>query len=160
MTASNDLAFIDQQKSYIVEMTFSPYAWDRATHSPREWSITDFPPSPRSIIPDEPGVYAFIVEPDMFSLAPANGLLYIGKATSLRSRISEYINTIGKDFNKAPRAHTWVMINRWNGHLKYYYTTTSTVEEAESLEDEMIMAFTPKYNKAVDAETGRTKRAF
>jgi len=153
----NDLAF---QNSFEVTMKFCPEAWLSAQHSPRTWEVKDFPPNPRSSIPRRPGVYIFVVSPDIFNFDPSMGLFYIGKATNLYSRIASYIGEIGKDFKISYRPHIWRMINQWNGHLKYYYTTTIDVAEAEMLEDEMKNAFRPPFNKQYDAETSRIERAF
>ena len=75
-------------------------------------------------------------------------------------RISAYISEIGKDFKNTRRPHIWKMINRWDGHLKYYFTVTENVEEAEDLEDKMLTAFMPYFNRSYEAETSRNRRAF
>jgi len=154
-----DLAYMQQHH---VQMFYYPQSWARATDNRSiTWNSVSFPPSPRRIIPNNPGVYAFVVEPNMFNLQPANGLFYIGKATSLYDRIGAYITDNNADYDSSyTRAHIWMMLNQWSGHLKYYYTETSTVAEAEELEDQMIIAFKPPYNKKLDAQTGRAVRAF
>ncbi|MEY8214916.1 MAG: GIY-YIG nuclease family protein [Colwellia sp.] len=152
-----DLAFVE---SHFVQMMFYPGAWVNSQSSTRAWINVDFPPNPRSGIPAESGVYAFVVEPNLFSLAPASGLFYIGKATNLYQRIGAYIGELNKAFSSSKRPHIWKMLNQWNGHFKYYYTTTSNVSMAEDLEEEMLKAFRPPYNKQYDAETSQTMRAF
>lgn len=152
-----DLAFVESHK---VQMMFYPDAWDNAKHKDMEWIDVDFPPNPRSDIPDRPGVYAFVVEPCLFSLTPANGLFYVGKATSLYRRIGAYISELTKDFSDTRRPHIWKMLNQWNNRFKYYYSITTDVAEAEELEDEMLKALRPPFNKQYDAETSRVMRAF
>lgn len=154
-----DLAYMNQHH---VSMFYYPGSWGRATDSPNIiWNSVDFPPNPKRIIPQVPGVYAFVVEPNMFNFGPSNGLFYIGKATNLYERVGAYITDDNADYDSPySRAHIWMMLNQWSGHLKYYYTETSTVDEAEDLEDQMIIAFKPPYNKKLDAETGRAVRAF
>jgi len=153
----NDLAI---EQSHRVKMIFYPTAWASATNSNHNWTITNFPPNPRNIIPHSPGVYAFVVEPELFDFSASSGLFYVGKATNLYERIGAYISEIGKDFSKVRRPHIWTMINRWDGHLKYYFTETATVNEAEDLEDEMISAFRPFFNRAFEAEVSNRMRAF
>jgi hypothetical protein len=152
-----DLAFIE---SHYIKMMFLPTAWDNAENIDLEWININFPPLPRSSIPKEPGVYAFVVEPSLFSLEPASGLFYIGKATNLYNRISAYIGEQSKDFSRTTRPHIWRMLNQWKGHLKYYYSITNTVEEAENIEELMIKALRPHFNKQYDAETSQVMRAF
>ena len=153
----HDLAFI---KSHAVSMIFYPIAWVSAQNRSCIWEDKDFPPRQRNSIPSNPGVYAFVVTPDIFDLDSSSGLFYIGKATNLYSRIGSYISEIGADFKSSSRPRIWTMVNQWNGHLKYYYTITETVAEAEILEKELLKAFRPPFNKQYDAETSREMRAF
>ena len=158
-----DIAF---QKDHVVEMMFYPNAWlsarDWLTAQNKSclWNVENFPPTTRSAIPHSPGVYVFVVTPNIFNLEHACGLFYIGKATNLYSRISPYIAEIGKRFKESKRPHIWKMVNLWDGHLKYHYMATRDVAEAEELEAEMIKAFRPYFNKQYDAETSQFMRAF
>lgn len=153
----NDLAIIE---SHEIKVMFYPQAWVDSENYSLDWEVTDFPPEPRNSIPQSAGVYAFVVEPDLFSLSPANGLFYIGKATNLYQRIGAYISELSKNFERSTRPHIWKMLNRWNGHFKYYYTTTDNVEQAEHFEETMLKALRPPFNKQYDAETSQVMRAF
>lgn len=152
----NDLAIT---KDYIIDMYYDPRKWSQI-NSTITWQVEDFPPTVRSSIPRQSGVYAFVLKPDIFNFDVIAGLLYVGKATQLYSRIASYISEIDKNHLISTRPNIWKMINKWNGHLKYYYTITNTVEEAEALEDEMIDAFVPYFNKSYNAETSQNWRAF
>lgn len=160
MSTETDIATIAFAAYHRVEMNFYPTAWNSVVDTPRDWEINDFPPNPKNLIPQEPGVYAFIVEPSIFSLQPANGLLYIGKATNLYQRISAYIHEIEKEQSKTKRPYIWKMLNVWSGHLKYYHTITPSEAEAKKLETNMIKAFRPPFNNSYDAETSQQVRAF
>ena len=153
----NDLAFHD---FHFVKLMFYPSAWKQAIHSSHTWEVTDFPPIPKNVIPKKPGVYIFVVQPEIFDFIHSSGLFYVGKATNLYERISAYISEINKDQLASKRPLVWRMVNQWNGHLKYHYTTTKEVSEAESLEDEMLKAFTPPFNKQYPAEISARMRAF
>lgn len=152
----NDLAVVN---SHFVEMMFFPNAWQAAPVMAPVWVSVDFPPSRRSLIPTQPGVYAFVVTPNVFDLEPARALFYVGKATNLYSRIGAYTGEINKSFNLTLRPHIWRMVNQWNGHLKYYYTLTATVADAENLENEMLKALRPPFNKEYEAEVSQVMRA-
>lgn len=155
----NDLAF--DGPIYGTSMWYSPKAWDGASGAPkRKWSALDFPPDDLTPIPRNPGVYLFFVAPDVFGLPQASGLLYVGKATSLRSRISYYLGQIDSSFTKTDRPYVWRMVNVWHGHLRWYYTVTTNVTEAKSLEDEMLAALRPPANKSYPASISRRQRAF
>lgn len=152
----NDLA---HAKSHRVEMMFLPQAWQAVKSAPLEWHAIDFPPSPNTL-PKKPGVYVFVVIPNIFDFQWACGLFYVGKATNLYSRVSAYVSEINKDFLTSKRPLIWKMINQWNGHLKYFYTTTTTVGVAKNLEAEMLEAFRPPFNTQYEATTSHIMRAF
>lgn len=153
----HDLAFV---QSHEVTMRFLPSAWAVAPNVKQSWVRTEFPPAKRNTIPKEPGVYTFVVATDLFDFPAASGLFYVGKATNLYDRIGAYIGEISKQFSRSRRPHVWNMINRWNGHLRYYYTTTIDVAVAESLETDMMNALLPPFNRQYDATMGPTLRAF
>jgi hypothetical protein len=156
----NDLAF--EGAIYNVDMFYSPSYWKAAKNSVRKWDSLDFPPDKkqRSGLPEKPGVYVFFLFPDLFGLPQASGLLYVGKATSLKSRISYYLGQIDSRFAQTDRPYVWRMVNVWHGYLKYLYTVTATVGEAESLEDDMLTALRPPANKQYSAEVGKRIKAF
>lgn len=79
-------------------------------------------------LPDEPGVYFYYDNQGV--------LLYIGKATSLRSRVGSY-------FNKAHDNRIAEMVSHI---VKIDYIVTPTVIEALVLEANQIKAKKPKYN--------------
>lgn len=152
-----DLALQDLHR---VDMMFYPKLWESAPHESYTWIETDFPPEPRSIIPKEPGVYAFVVMTSIFNFPAASGLFYIGKAKDLYSRVGAYMGDSNSDFFFCPRPRVWRMLKMWAGHLKYFYTTMPDVESAEILESKMLNAFIPHFNRHIDGEIGRMERAF
>ena len=145
---------------YEVRMQYSKRAWSAAASSSHKWTELAFPPNPRSAVPKEPGVYVFIVHPNLFDLPHSSGLLYVGKASSLYNRVGAYISEIDKRLVSTQRPHIWRMVNVWNGHLRYVYTTTATVADAEDLEKRMLKALLPCFNKELPAETSIRQRAF
>lgn len=153
----SDLALL---KSFSVDILFYRKSWDDATFGQLLWVKTSFPPTPPRTIPKTSGVYVFVVDPDIFHFEQATGLFYVGKATNLYSRISTYKSEINKEFKKSNRPLIWNMINKWNGKLNCYYTVTNGVEEAEVLENKMINAYRPPFNRAYQADTSQFMRAF
>ncbi|MCB5186141.1 nucleotide excision repair endonuclease [Methylobacillus gramineus] len=158
--SNNFLVDLAAMKAHCVEMMFFPSAWGSANNTNRAWLEEIFPPVDRQVIPKAPGVYVFVVEPGLFGFEKASGLFYVGKATSLFDRIKAYIDELSKTLITTARPLVWRMINQWNGHLKYYYTITDSVTEAEILENEMINAFRPYFNTQYDAEVSPFMRAF
>ena len=90
-----------------------------------------------STIPREPGVYQFIDSDD--------DILYVGKAKSLRNRLSSYFNP------NLDRYRTKVMVK----HAKEIrYTVVETESDAYLLENSLIKKFQPRYN--VDWKDGKS----
>lgn len=153
-----DLAF--HGSIFEVRMQYSTKAWHDAKGTNHTWHEVAFPPNPRNLVPDEPGVYVFVVKPDLFGFAATSGLLYVGKAKSLYDRVGHYMSEINKRHSSTRRPHIWRMVNVWNGHLRYHFTTTATVSDAEDLEERMLDALLPYFNKEFPAETSSRQRAF
>lgn len=82
----------------------------------------------KKVLPDTPGVY--------FYYDDKGRLLYVGKATSLKRRVSSY-------FNKAHERRIEEMVSQI---AKIDYIQTPTVIEALVLEANKIKALKPKYN--------------
>jgi hypothetical protein len=152
-----DLAF---QGLHDVPMMFFPQAWNAAPNMPMVWSQSEFPPNPRSGIPKQPGVYVFVVMNDLFGFPHGNGLFYIGKATNLYERVGAYLGDVDLRLLRTKRPLVWRMLNQWNGHLKYFYTTTPNKSAAKKLEGHMIEAFRPPFNRQYEGSTSKTMRAF
>jgi excinuclease ABC subunit C len=86
-------------------------------------------PAPGSI-PDQPGVYKFLDE--------HHRVIYVGKAKSLRSRLSSYFQDT---FNLHPRTQTMVRTA-----ASVEWTVVSTEVEALQLEYSWIKEFDPRFN--------------
>jgi len=147
-------------KRHEVCITCFPRAWEAGRHISLEWNVSDFPPSDVKTIPDQPGVYVFVVEPNLFGVLPVNTVFYVGKATELRDRIRKYIGELNLTPRTTTRDKVHKMINRWNGHLKYYYTVTKSVADAEQIEDIMIQSLIPPFNTKYSGEINKAQRAF
>ena len=147
-------------KLFQVPTMFLTSKWTSAPVKNLVWKSEDFPPDPRNLIPDQPGVYIFVAEVNLFGFPHGSGLFYIGKATSLYQRIGAYMNDTDKDFVKTKRPLVWTMLNLWSGHLRYYFTITADVAAAEALEQEMLTAYMPHFNTHFDGELGAVMKAF
>ncbi|MDX6222778.1 MAG: excinuclease subunit, partial [Frankiales bacterium] len=86
-------------------------------------------PAPGSI-PEAPGVYKFRDD--------SGRVIYVGKAKSLRSRLSSYFQDI---VNLHPRTQTMVQTA-----ASVEWTTVSTEVEALQLEYNWIKEFDPRFN--------------
>lgn len=81
-------------------------------------------------IPHEPGVYRFLDEEGI--------ILYVGKAKSLKNRLTSYFG------DKKHQQYKTVLLTR-NAH-KIEYTVVATEHDALLLENSLIKKFQPRYN--------------
>jgi len=81
-------------------------------------------------IPKEPGIYRFIDKDDI--------ILYVGKAKSLKNRLSSYFNN-----SKGMAGKTKVMVDH---AVRFEYTVVETEHDALLLEATFIKKFQPRYN--------------
>lgn len=158
--AKQDLVDLAFQESHHVSMFFLPNAWLKTPKISCDWTGTEFPPKKRKDIPKKPGVYVFVVKTNLFDFPHASGLFYIGKATNLYERIGAYISDVDRRKLSTRRPLVWRMLNQWNGHLQYFYSITSDVAAAGVLENQMLSAFIPPFNKQYEATTSAMVRAF
>jgi excinuclease ABC subunit C len=80
-------------------------------------------------LPNKPGVYLF--------KDPQNTIIYVGKATNLRSRVQSYFQKQGKD---------WKIDSLIAEHATIEHIVTGTETEASLLEAHLIKMYQPKYN--------------
>lgn len=83
-----------------------------------------------SVLPDTPGVYKYYND--------AGELIYIGKAKSLKKRVSSYFNK-----NQYENRKTQVLVSRIRD---VQYTVVDSEFEALLLENNLIKEFQPRYN--------------
>ena len=82
-----------------------------------------------SRLPDKPGSYQFYDE--------AHTIIYVGKAKSLKSRVSSYFHT------EVDRFKTKVLVSKI---FDISYTVVNTEEDALLLENSLIKKYNPRYN--------------
>ena len=106
-------------------------------HSPRATSprLYPMPKKAREHLPDQPGVYTMN--------RAGGGVLYVGKATSLRQRVSSY-------FQKSS-SHTEHILEMLSQARELAFTVTGSPLEAALEESDAIKKLSPPYNKALHA---------
>ncbi len=83
-----------------------------------------------NLLPKSPGVYLFYDSEDK--------VIYIGKAKSLKNRVSQYFQS-----SKTPSAKTSVMVSKIT---RIEHTVVDSEEDALLLENNLIKSYQPKYN--------------
>lgn len=132
-----------------VSFIISPTEFHRANLTPKlAWQSVKFSSTAQKSIPEEPGLYAFVVRIPHDGLPPHGWVMYIGQtgdsasAATLRSRFGQYL----RDKKKPKRPTIFYMLNAWDGSLDFYYTPLpSRKAELVKLETELLGAFRPPF---------------
>lgn len=138
-----------------------PDVWGRYDHTRTlHWTRIAFAPANATLVPDHPGVYAFVLEHHVAKDLPASFPMYIGmSAASLRQRYRSYQ---GQAFRgKRGRAKIDRLFGLWKPHLAFYYVTDLATDLPGSLEETLINTLMPPMNTSdFKADVKRLVSAF
>jgi hypothetical protein len=113
------------------------------------WTKIEFSPQNRALLPRKQGVYAFAVEFSDIKIPFASHILYIGKAGDINSqntlwrRYQDYVRT--EKMHDRPRIYE--MLERWKGHLKYYFAEVDNHLSTAEIEQCLLDIFIPPFNR-------------
>ena len=115
---------------------------------PLSWQSVKFGPSAQKSVPEEPGLYAFVVRILHAGLPPHGWVMYIGQTgdgtsdATLRGRFGQYL----QEKKKFKRARVFFMLNAWDGHLEFFFSPLPTRKaELVKLETQLLGAFRPPF---------------
>lgn len=127
----------------------SPPEFKRADINPRlNWQSVKFGPTAKSKVPEQPGLYAFVVRIPFEGLPTHGWVMYIGQTgdgssnATLRSRFGQYL----RDKKTPKRPKVFYMLNAWDGDLEFFYAPEpGRKADLEKLETELLGAFRPPF---------------
>jgi hypothetical protein len=124
-------------------------AWSR----PRRWNPTNV-----AGIPDNAGVYAFLLIPEITGAPDGIYVLYIGMSQKqgLRTRYTQYAHEMKRSKG---RVRIQVMLSNWPKHLWYCYAVTPEAK-AKAAEKKLRRMLVPPFNNDIDADVNAAKKAF
>ena len=141
-------SLIDTQ-TQSANFVISPAEFHRADVNPRlSWRSVKFAPSAKSKVPEQPGLYAFVVRIPFDGLPTHGWVMYIGQTgdrtskATLRSRFGQYLG----DKKKAKRPKVFYMLNAWDGSLEFFYAAEpGRKADLEKIETALLGAFRPPF---------------
>lgn len=140
------------------EQKFMLWPRNRVEHDPAvdlSWVVFPFRPDAQGEVPDEPGVYAFLVQPGIAPNLNASYLAYVGKTErSLRTRFGEYLRETVDPAGR-PKIRLWLQL-----YEGYVHFTCAQLASPVEVERKLIDAFMPPANSDFSAQVGRIRRAF
>jgi hypothetical protein len=132
-----------------VGFIISPKEFHRADIAPKlAWQSVKFAPTAKKSVPEEPGLYAFVVRVPYDGLPLHGWVMYIGQTgdsssgATLRGRFGQYL----RDKKVPKRPPIFYMLNAWDGCLDFYYTPLPNRKaELVKLETQLLGAFRPPF---------------
>lgn len=150
------LDVVKDAKAHEQKFMLWPRNWTE--HDPAvnlSWDVFPFRLDAQGGIPNEPGVYAFLIQPGIAPNLNASYLAYVGKTErSLRTRFGEYLREVVDPAGR-PKIQMWLQT-----YESYVYFTCAKLASPVDVERKLIDALMPPANSDFSAEVGRVLRAF
>lgn len=160
MSQQIDLAASDELMRHSHTMILMPRLWSSFTAGSTttlSWTALPFRDSFRSQVPDEPGVYAFLIVPGTGNLH-VSYLMYIGRTSrTLRKRFAEYLHEAR---SRAIRPKLLRILPLYPDHLLFACAPLPSNVVAKDVESALLEAFMPPGNDQVPASVSRPRKAF
>ncbi len=153
--ASNDLVRdVEQAKMHKYGFLLWPTRWQKFNLSVAlAWNSFPFDETYADKIPEQPGVYAFCIEPRIMSGLSPCYLLYIGETSrTLRARYKEYL---GDAVDPESREKLYIALNLYKGYLHFFCAPLQTGISTRDIEAELLKAFFPPTNTRFPADVKR-----
>ena len=133
-------------------------AFSASATPPLAWSLFPFQDASRTQVPNAPGVYAFLIVPNIAGNLNVSYLMYIGKTDRpLRQRFGEYLFEAKSD---RIRPNLLRILPRYPNHLVFACATTPAGTAPQDVEAALLRAFVPPCNDQLPATIQRAKKAF
>ena len=140
----------DSGKKYCRKFILWPKYWKMYSKTIKlAWKHIRYSRTTVEGLPNNTGVYAFVVKPGIAGLTECNYLLYIGKAQdqSLKVRCKQYLDENKK---RKPRILIAQMFNLWSDHLFLYYAELDSSKiNINDVEENLLTAFLPPMNSTL-----------
>jgi excinuclease UvrABC nuclease subunit len=143
------------KKYHVSRFILCPQHWSEYSNIVLTWRKVQFTAKGVARLPDDkPGLYTFIVQPNVGGHTAIKFLLYIGETTkqSLRDRCADYLPEARK---KKARVPIRSMVRKWPDHLWIYFAAVEEPSVIKQLEEDLIKAYLPPFNQQFTAHVGK-----
>lgn len=125
-----------------------PRLWEEYATKPGyafDWKENRFTPSEIDNIPDEPGLYTFVVQPCVANHPSCSYLMYIGKTErTLRARFQEYLREKQRESGRPMIVR---LLNKYSDNVFFCYSVVNKKSSLKKLEKALKGALIPPCNK-------------
>ncbi len=146
-------------KTHIWHFTMWPRRWESYNLPDQfNWKIYPFRQDQIDNIPNQPGIYSFVIQPDIASYTHCSYLMYIGKTTrTLRERFEEYFD---EQNNPTGRPLILDLLNDYQGYIHFCCSVIGQKELIDVIEKALVKALLPPCNDQFPAGVRRISKAF
>lgn len=138
-------------KLHIKKFLLYPPHWeDIGNHFPipLTWNSCEFNEINQTIIPNQSGIYCFVVNPGIPNFFQTTYLFYAGKTNrTLFTRFGEYLND--EKGKGKPRPKVFEMLKMYKGHLHFYFAEIPLKANVDICEEKLLNMFIPHVNTSI-----------
>lgn len=158
MTQFTDLDASDEMMRHSHKMVMVPRLWSALTIPSLSWTAYPFKDASQSQVPAQPGVYAFMIVPNVAGDLNISCLMYIGETgRTLRERFSEYLREAR---SQRIRPKLLRILPLYPDHLFFACAPLPSNVSSRDVEAALLEAFLPPGNDQVPASVRRARKAF
>lgn len=162
-TAHDALAISSFPATVPAPLTFMwPEHWQKYKEpSVLTWDSVPFEASQKSSLPDQPGVYAFIIQAEMSAGLQPSYLVYIGQTTNqtLKERFGQYLREIGKGIGR-PKLVAHLPLYEGHTHFHFAEIPNGSAVRPKDVESKLLSGFVPPFNSDFEGEVSEFRSAF
>lgn len=140
-------------KNFQQHVVLSPSRWHSfSPNPPLQWQSVRFGAATINNVPEQRGIYAFVVQFQDHSIVPialpSHGYVmyggiagHVGASRTLRDRFRDYL----RDQRRAKRVQIWSMLNKWRDDLFFHFSVVSDTTDLGTMEYALNDAIIPPY---------------
>jgi len=164
MNADDFVKLVERLKKDGSHICLSPELWKKSkVPDYLRWTDVKFSKSEKASIPNDRGVYAFVIEYRKLSLPPNHHIVYFGEVgeqgkETLRSRFLSYFRELASSKRRAVH----YPLEKYRPHVYFYFCAIPDKRRSvKKLEKQLTGTFVPEYNlRDFDADLRPAVAAF
>ncbi len=150
-----DLTDIDEAMAHELSFVLWPRQWKKYIRS-HGWRLEKLEGSKKAAVPDAPGIYTLVLQPGIAGHCSCSYLMYVGQASSLRTRFGDYL---AKEKRVSGRPKLFHFLNKYDGYVWFCYTKVAP-KSLTNVENGLLSAYIPPLNERLPSIVSRVVRAF
>ncbi len=133
-------AFVIEKRLSTYTFEFYPHLWERNPHrfgmKKAVWKYVYYDSTSTNKLPEQPGIYMFVVSPRHAYIRDHTYIFYVGQAKNIRKRFKQYLNEeLGED--ETDRERIVDFLDRFKGHIFFNYHLCP-LNELDEKEDYLV----------------------